>query len=41
LEDELGYFTLSELESVHGPLGLSVERDLQFEPTRFVMIKAA
>ena len=32
-EDELGYFTLTELESVHGALGLSVERDLSFTPT--------
>ena len=41
LESELGYFTLSELESVHGALGLSVERDLQFEPTRFTTLKGA
>lgn len=41
LEDELGYFTLNELENVHGALGLSVERDLQFEPTRFAIIKGA
>jgi len=40
-EDELGYFTLSELESVHGALGLSVERDLQFEPTLFSILKGA
>jgi len=40
-EDELGYFTLSELESVHGALGLSVERDLSFEPTRFATLKGA
>ena len=32
LENELGYFSLSELESVRGPLGLKVERDLYFEP---------
>ena len=30
---ELGYFSLAELQSVRGPLGLSVERDLYFEPT--------
>ena len=29
---EFGYFTLSELESVRGPLGLPIERDLHFEP---------
>ena len=31
-ETELGYFSLSELQSVKGPLGLPVERDLHFEP---------
>jgi hypothetical protein len=30
-EKELGYFTLSELESVRGPGGLKIERDLYFE----------
>lgn len=29
---EFGYFSLSELESVRGPLGLPIERDLGFEP---------
>lgn len=32
LEVELGYFALSELEEVRGPLGLPTERDLHFEP---------
>ncbi len=32
LERELGYFWLSELESVRGPLGLPVERDLYWQP---------
>src|SRR3989304_456422 len=32
-ETELGYFSLSELESVNGPLGLPIERDLHFRPT--------
>ena len=27
---ELGYFVLSELESVRGPLGLPIERDMYF-----------
>jgi hypothetical protein len=31
-EIELGYFSLSELEQAHGPLGLPIERDLDFEP---------
>jgi hypothetical protein len=34
LETELGYFSLAELESVRGPLGLSIERDLHFGPTK-------
>ena len=34
LDKELGYFSLSELESVHGSLGLKVERDLYFKPTK-------
>lgn len=29
-EKEMGYFSLSELESVRGPLGLGVERDRHF-----------
>ena len=33
LEKELGYFTLSELESLRGGLHLPVERDLSFVPT--------
>jgi hypothetical protein len=32
LEKELGYVALSELESVRGPLGLAIERDLWWEP---------
>ena len=31
-EGELGYFSLSELESIKGPMGLKIERDLYFEP---------
>ena len=34
LEKELGYFSLDELESIKGPLGLRIERDIYFEPTR-------
>jgi hypothetical protein len=30
-EKELGYFVLSELESITGPGGLKIERDLHFE----------
>ena len=32
LEVELGYFSLSELQSVRGPLGLPIERDLYYIP---------
>ena len=32
LEEEWGYFLLSELASVRGPLGLPVERELWFKP---------
>lgn len=32
-ERELGYFSLSELLTVRGRLGLPVERDFYFEPT--------
>src|SRR5947208_514544 len=32
LETELGYFSLSELEGVRGPMGLPIERDLHFQP---------
>jgi hypothetical protein len=32
LERELGYFHLSELESITGPAGLKIERDLWFDP---------
>ena len=30
MEEEWGYFVLSELESVRDPLGLPIERDLHF-----------
>lgn len=33
LERELGYFSLAELESIKGPFGLEVERDIGFKPT--------
>jgi hypothetical protein len=40
-ESELGYFSLSELESVRGPLGLPIERDLHFEPKNLKAIRQA
>lgn len=33
IENEYGYVLLSELESVRGPFGLKVERDIFFRPT--------
>lgn len=33
---ELGRVSISELESVHGKLGLPVERDLYFMPTKTI-----
>ena len=32
LKKELGYFVLSELEEVRGPMGLPIERDLYWQP---------
>ena len=37
-EKELGYFSLSELQSVKGPLGLPIERDLYWRPQRLDQI---
>jgi hypothetical protein len=31
-EKELGYFSLSELETARGPMGLPIERDLHWQP---------
>ena len=31
-EGELGYFSLSELKSIRGRMGLGIERDLYFTP---------
>jgi Protein of unknown function (DUF2958) len=38
-EQELGYLLLSELEAACGPLGLPIERDLHFRPTRLSEVK--
>src|SRR6266705_3556803 len=34
LEAEWGHFSLNELESIRGPGGLTIERDLYFTPKR-------
>lgn len=39
LEQELGYFSLQELESVKGPLGLRIERDLYFKPCKLSNVR--
>lgn len=39
LESELGYFSMSELKSIKGALGLSVERDIHFTPTLLSKVK--
>ena len=36
---ELGYFSLSELESIRGPLGLKVERDVYWKPKPLSEVK--
>ena len=37
--EEWGYFSLEELQEVRGPLGLKIERDLHFKPTKFKEIQ--
>jgi hypothetical protein len=34
LEQEAGYLSLDELEAIRGPGGLTIERDLFFQPIR-------
>ncbi len=38
---ELGYFSLEEIKSIKGTLGMGVERDLSFKPTKLSIIKKA
>lgn len=38
---ELGYFSLEEIKSIKGTLGIGVERDLSFKPTKLSVIKKA
>lgn len=38
-EQEMGYFSVAELESVRGPMGLKVERDLYFRPCPLSKVK--
>lgn len=39
-EAELGYFSLSELQAARGPLGLPIERDVHFQPTRLSVVRS-
>lgn len=36
---ELGYFLLSELQTIRGQLGLPIERDLNWQPTTLQQIE--
>ena len=38
---EWGYFSLDELESIRGPFGLKIERDMHFKPKKFGEINLA
>src|SRR5258706_11250248 len=40
LENELGYFSLAELEQIRGPMGLPIERDLYFSPRTLRELKS-
>jgi hypothetical protein len=39
LDNELGYFSLTELQEIRGPFGLALERDLYFDPTPLSTIR--
>lgn len=39
-EAELGYVSLSELQSIRGPLGLGIERDLHWTPKQLSVVTA-
>lgn len=41
LEEELGYFSMEELQSIRGPGGLRIERDIYWKPTPLSQIKGA
>jgi len=37
--EEWGYFSLNEMQAIRGPGGLTIERDLHFQPTPFSHLK--
>ena len=39
-ENELGYFSLKEMESIERPFGLTIERDLHWQPCHLSEIKS-
>jgi hypothetical protein len=41
LDEELGYFSLPELQTLQGPLGLPIERDISFKPTPLSVLRTA
>jgi hypothetical protein len=38
-EDELGYISLTEMESIKGPLGIGIELDMYFQQKRLSEVK--
>ena len=38
-EDELGYISLTEMESIKGPLGIGIEQDIYFVQKRLSEVK--
>jgi hypothetical protein len=38
-EDEYGYISLAEMESIKGPLGIGIEQDLYFQQKRLSCLK--
>ena len=38
-ENELGYISLTEMESIKGPLGIGIEQDLYFQQKRLSEVK--
>jgi hypothetical protein len=39
IEDELGYVSLTEMETIKGPLGIGIEQDIYFQQKRLSEVK--
>jgi len=39
IEDELGYVSLTEMESIKGPLGIGIEQDMYFKQKKLSEVK--